>query len=372
MAASNRALPGVYVSETGGPPPPIQGISTGVPVFLGVASAGAVNQPVRVRSLRNFAEAFGPPESAPDLGPAVRLFFENGGWDSWVVRVEAADGPAPWLAALAKLDGAAGFDLMLLPGKSDPAVIGAALAAAQQHLALLLIDLPGDLTTAAQVQQMLRDGRLPRSSWAATYFPWIQVGGPPGRLLPPGGAVAGLFARTDLTRGVWRAPAGTGAELRGVTGLATNLFATDLDQLNGVGVNALRQLPAAGILVWGARTLEGGTDPEWRYVPVRRLELFLQQSLRRGLAWAVFEPNGAPLWARIQSAADAFLYSLWRLGAFPGSKPADACFAKCDASTTTAADVAAGVVNLLVGFAPLRPAEFVVLRLSLTVAPAGP
>jgi phage tail sheath protein FI len=181
----------------------------------------------------------------------------------------------------------------------------------------------------------------------------------------PCGAVAGVMARTDSDRGVWKAPAGLEARLFGVPALSVPLNDADTGQLNPLGINCLRAMPAAGRVVWGARTLEGSDRlaSEWKYIPVRRTALFLEESLYRGTQWVVFEPNDEPLWAQIRLNIGAFMQSLFRQGAFQGKTPRDAYFVKCDSETTTQTDIDHGIVNILVGFAPLKPAEFVVIKI---------
>jgi hypothetical protein len=181
--------------------------------------------------------------------------------------------------------------------------------------------------------------------------------------------VAGTIARTDAAGGVWSTPAGPDAGLYGVGGLSVELDDAELDVLRVAGINGLRRLRGYGPVIWGARTR--ATDPEWRYVPVRRLALALDKAVTRGLAWAASEPNGPDLWARVETAVAVFLSGLWRRGAFQGPQTTQAFFVKCDWSTHTRADVAQGRLNLQIGFAPLRPAEFVILRLGLAVQPGG-
>ncbi|HJV09845.1 MAG TPA: phage tail sheath C-terminal domain-containing protein, partial [Acidimicrobiales bacterium] len=183
----------------------------------------------------------------------------------------------------------------------------------------------------------------------------------------PAGAVAGVLARFDVLRGVWTAPAGVEATLRGVDALEVAVNDAGSGVLNPLGVNCLRTFAGAGPVVWGARTT-AGADSEWKYVNVRRMACFLEHSLGRGMQWALFEPNDERLWVRIRAEAGAFLDGLFRDGALRGSTPRDAYLVKCDGDTTTQDDVDQGVVNVVVGFAPLRPAEFVTLRLRL---PAG-
>jgi phage tail sheath protein FI len=177
--------------------------------------------------------------------------------------------------------------------------------------------------------------------------------------------VAGLYARTDGDRGVWKAPAGTEASLIGVQALSYQLNDRENGSLNPLGVNCLRSFPVYGAVSWGARTLRGADQmtSEYKYVPVRRLALFLEESLYRGTQWVVFEPNDEPLWAQIRLNLGAFMNSLFRQGAFQGKTPREAYLVKCDRETTTQDDINRGVVNILVAFAPLKPAEFVVIRI---------
>jgi phage tail sheath protein FI len=177
--------------------------------------------------------------------------------------------------------------------------------------------------------------------------------------------MAGLFARTDSERGVWKAPAGIEAVLRGLSGMDLKLTDAENGVLNPLGINCLRVFPIYGSVAWGARTLDGADQAasEWKYTPIRRLALMLEESLFRGTKWVVFEPNDEPLWARIRLHLGAYMMGLFRQGAFQGASPKDAFYVKCDAETTTQADRNLGVVNIQVGFAPLKPAEFVVIRL---------
>lgn len=181
----------------------------------------------------------------------------------------------------------------------------------------------------------------------------------------PCGVVAGIFARTDSQRGVWKAPAGLEATLNNVPALSVNLTDDENGELNPLGVNCLRTMPAAGRVVWGARTLQGNDRlaSEWKYIPVRRTALFIEESLYRGSQWVVFEPNDEPLWAQIRLNVGAFMNNLFRQGAFQGKTPREAYLVKCDKETTTQNDINLGIVNILVGFAPLKPAEFVIIKL---------
>jgi len=204
------------------------------------------------------------------------------------------------------------------------------------------------------------------NSYGALYFPWIRASDPSGKssepiLLPPSGYLAGLYARIDGRRGVWKAPAGTEATVSGAVGLAVDL--TDIQQgnLNRINVNVIRRFPASGIVSWGARIIT--SDPEYKYVPVRRMAIFLRVSIYNGIQWAVFEPNDEGLWASLRLNIGAFMMNLFRQGAFQGSTPSKAFFVKCDSETNIQADIDSGIVNVLVGFAP-KPAEFVVVKIS--------
>lgn len=203
---------------------------------------------------------------------------------------------------------------------------------------------------------------------AAVYFPRLRMPDPlsENRLadFAPCGAVAGIITRTDVQRGVWKAPAGMAASFSGAQGFTYSMTDPQNGVLNPLGVNCLRNFPVAGNLVWGSRTLAGADllGSEWKYIPVRRLALFLEESLYRGTQWVVFEPNDEPLWGQIRLNLGAFMQTLFRQGAFQGTKQSDAYFVKCDKETTTQNDIDNGIVNIQVGFAPLKPAEFVVLK----------
>ena len=212
------------------------------------------------------------------------------------------------------------------------------------------------------------------SSRGALYHPWLLVddpsaapGQPPGPVpVAPSGAVAGICARVDRTRGVHQAPANE--PVLGIVGLAAQVSKAEQEQLNPAGVNAIRSFPGRGILVWGARTMS--SDPEWRYVSIRRLFAFLEHSIDQGTQWAVFEPNGEPLWAAVRQAVEDFLLLQWQAGALLGQKPEDAFFVRCDRSTMTQNDLDNGRLVVLVGVAALRPAEFVVVRIGQWTADA--
>jgi phage tail sheath protein FI len=248
-------------------------------------------------------------------------------------------------------------------------VYSTAEAYCESKRAFLIVDVPPDQRTPAVVAGWLANGSPSVvSANAAAYFPRLLVADPlnPGRQreVGPSGTLAGVYARTDASRGVWKAPAGTDATLAGAS---LTLTMTDLEngELNPLGINALRGFPVYGQLSWGARTLRGADQlaDQWKYIPVRRTALFIEESLFEGTKWAVFEPNDEPLWASIRLNVGAFMHNLFRQGAFEGQTPQDAYFVKCDRDTTTQADIDLGVLNIVVGFAPLKPAEFVVIQI---------
>jgi phage tail sheath protein FI len=203
------------------------------------------------------------------------------------------------------------------------------------------------------------------STYAAYYYPWITVpslGGGALVTMPPGGHIAGIYAQIDTTRGVWIAPDNT--VLLGVTAISQNVSSSESDQLNARGINLLRTFPVEGTRVWGART-SATENTDWKYVSVRRLLIFVEQSIDQGLQWAVSEPNGPALWAAVSSSVQSFLAKLWGFGAFKGATPQEAYFVRCDRSTMTQDDLDNGRLICLVGVAPLRPAEFVIFRIGI-------
>jgi phage tail sheath protein FI len=261
------------------------------------------------------------------------------------------------------------FNLLVLPGVGDSGVLSDAAAYCKERRAFFIIDAPEGVKTAADAVKLISGTALPKSDHAAAYYPWVSIPDPLNNgkplTVPPSGTVAGVFARSDAERGVWKAPAGTEANLIGVQGVEYRLTDGENGSLNPLGLNSLRLFPVYGPVVWGARTLRGADQmtSEYKYIPVRRLALFLEESLFRAIQWVVFEPNDEPLWAQIRLNVGAFMNGLYRQGAFQGKSAREAYLVKCDRETTTQDDINRGVVNILVAFAPLKPAEFVVLKI---------
>jgi hypothetical protein len=285
------------------------------------------------------------------------------------------------------------FNLMAIPGVSNASVLSTAQRFCENKLAFQIIDPP--LTDSADgtlphyrrtIQDTIKGNNLdangvpitiPESKNAALYFPYLRspdpLTGQPTNLvtgsvneIPPSATVAGVFATTDLSRGVWKAPAGFQATTTNTTGVVDRGRMTDQRQgvLNPLGVNCLRDFPNIPTAVFGARTLVTQTDEQWRYVPVRRMALFLEQTLYANLKWVIFEPNAEPLWTAITMSINAFMLGLFKQGAFQGDTPSKAFFVLCNSQTTTQADIDNGIVNIVVGFAPLKPAEFVIITIT--------
>ena len=329
-----------------------------------------------LRPSETFIFAGSPSEKEPDPVKAV------GGRDSAPLSDANFFGPGmegakTGLFALEKADL---FNLMCIPPYTasndvSTSLIAQAAAYCKTRRAMLLVDPPSRWTNKAITKQEFSDGTYPGitgpiSNYAALFFPRLKQ---PNLLhdnqieeFVPCGAAAGVFARTDAQRGVWKAPAGQDASLVGVPQLSVPLTDDENGELNPLGINCLRAFPVIGRVVWGARTLEGADRlaSEWKYIPVRRLALFIEESLYRGTQWVVFEPNDEPLWAQIRLNVGAFMQNLFRQGAFQGKTPREAYLVKCDKETTTQNDINLGIVNILVGFAPLKPAEFVILKIT--------
>lgn len=255
----------------------------------------------------------------------------------------------------------------------DVNLIATAGAYCERRRAMLIVDPPKNWVSKSVAKTKFTDtaddhvGTASRN--AALFFPRLRKPNPlrdnQMEDFAPGGSIAGIFARTDAQRGVWKAPAGLDATIVGASGLSLVLTDAENGELNPLGINVLRSFPGTGRVVWGSRTLRGSDQlaDEYKYIPVRRTALFIEESLFRGLKWVVFEPNDEPLWAQIRLNVGAFMHNLFRQGAFQGSSPRDAYFVKCDKETTTQNDINLGIVNVVVGFAPLKPAEFVVIKL---------
>ena len=315
------------------------------------------------------------PKKPPILDPVLSEKFKSGADGGAIADATISDpGLEVKKEGIWALEKADLFNLLCIPPLKSGTDIGqptrdAAAAYCQKRRALLIVDPLNAWDSHTKALKGLDSSFMARSSYAALFFPQLrasdpQKGGQIGTFAPCG-AVAGIFARTDATRGVWKAPAGLEATISGVSGLSVKLTDGENGQLNPQAINCLRSFPNFGTVVWGSRTLDGYDQlgSEWKYVPVRRLALFIEESLFRGTQWVVFEPNDEPLWAQVRLNLGAFMHNLFRQGAFQGKTPAEAYFVKCDKDTTTQNDINLGIVNIVVGFAPLKPAEFVVIKI---------
>jgi phage tail sheath protein FI len=282
---------------------------------------------------------------------------------------EAALNDTSYSAGFQLLNNISDVSLLAVPGVGTTGIFdeGVAYCAGRSLQDMFYVgetDLDTDTPAEAET---FRGALTTPNSYGALYFPWIQAPDPTGRsaepvLLPPSGFITGLYARIDANRGVWKSPAGTEASLNGTRGLAVVLTDIENGNLNKLNINCIRQFPTAGIVSWGARTIT--SDPEWKYLSPRRMAILLRVSIYNGIQWAVFEPNDEPLWAALRLNITSFMTVLFRQGAFQGSSPSQAFFVKVDSETTTQDDINLGIVNVLVGFAPLKPAEFVVVKIS--------
>ncbi len=395
-----RDDPGVYVQEAPGGVRSIAGVATSITAFVGRAVAGATDDPVELTRFAEFERLFGGLDLASPMSYAVRDYFMNGGRVALVVRVQSRTGRADiddddvigdqaQQTGLYALKRAKLFNLLSIPPRSRDTrtlpstyiatsanVYRAALELCVSQRAMLIVDPdPSWATPPARAVAHVIDGRqalgfsTQAAQNAALYFPCVRYVDPLREnqvdTFVPSGAIAGVIARTDGQRGVWTAPAGLDATLTGVEELQVKVNDAQNGLLNPLGINCLRSMGAKGRVVWGARTLAGadGSGDEYKYVSVRRLALFLEASIYRGTQWVVFEPHDEPLWAQVRQNVDAFMLGLFRQGAFQGATPRESYFVKCDRDTMTESDRSLGIVNVVVGFAPLRPAEFVILTI---------
>ena len=333
----------------------IAGGPTAITAIVGTSVRRSARQPRAVHSSSEFDAQFGP-EPSP-LGDAVRQFFAAGGTHAIAVATK----PGDVAAGLTALQTAEPFGLLCLADPAEGAVRQAASALARDRRALFIADPDPSWKRAPVSLEDFNAGMALENS--ALYFPRAADGG------AVSAAVAGTIARLDAARGIGKAPAGRDARLRGIDALAAHIDDREGERINALGINVLRDLSGVGPVIWGARTL--ANDGDWKYVTIRRLALYLEQSLDRGLQWVVFEPNGEPLWALVRGDVEAFLFARWQAGTLLGSRPEEAFFVRCDHTTMTQADIDGGRLVVVVGFASLRPAEFVILRMAFAAAPPG-
>jgi phage tail sheath protein FI len=405
--------PGVYVEEVDKGSKPIESVGTSTVGFLGEShrEGAPVNQAVLCTNWSQFTQKFGDFKEAGVLAHAVYGFFNNGGGRCFVTNVAEArkGGPPPEASKggpgdkgpdkdkggpekdKGKTSGSSGGDnfnagawigkdngpgkrtglktfeeiedinIVSAPGVTDKAVQQELIAHSERMNRFAILDseetLKGGLPDAVKSQ-------IPTdSSYAAFYFPWIEVYDPVKDkqvMVPPSGHVCGVYARTDGTRGVHKAPANE--VVRGALGLKYTVTKGEQDLLNPSGINCIREFSGQGIRIWGGRTIS--SDPSWRYINVRRLFIMVEESIKRGTNWIVFEPNDQTLWKRITRNISAFLLGVWRMGALFGTTPEEAFYVKCDEETNPPDERDLGKVTIEIGLAPVKPAEFVIFRIS--------
>jgi phage tail sheath protein FI len=377
LTVSEYFSPGVYVEEIEIGVKPIEGASTDTAGMVGVTENGPLNTPTLITSFPEFTRVFGSylnEDYGEDryLPHAVEGFFQNGGRRVYISRVEATsdtsrderyigvdDSDPKKRTALQALKNVDEISIIAIPNGTSHAIQHAMIRQCEQNMdRFAVLDSEKD----SDLDKIQRQRSRYDSKNAALYYPWLVVSDPfsNGRItIPPSGHICGIYARSDMIHGVHKAPANE--IIQGVVGLERRITKGQQEILNPLGINCLREFRSRGIQVWGARTIS--SDQLWKYVNVRRLFLYLEESLEKGTQWVVFEPNDEPLWSQIRLNVRTFMQNLFRQGVFRGTTPKEAYFVKCDRETTTDADIDRGIVNILVGFAPLKPAEFVILRI---------
>ena len=388
-------FPGVFVAEEPAGIVPITGVDMSTAAFVDRFVSGPSDEPVVVGSFAEFSAAFGGIDAGSAASFAIAQFFANGGRSAVVVRVGGDRVPTaedivgvragPRSTGLYALDRVDRFGLLCIPravavdldDADVRAIYGAAATYCAERRAILLLDLPSAIENTDAASAWIDAHAELRHPNVAVYFPSVEIAAGDGsglRQVAPSGSVAGVIVRTDANRGVWKTPAGISASLQGVQALSLVLSDAQSAVLEGRAINTLRTFATYGNVVWGARTAVGAdaSPGDWKYLPVRRLALFIEQSILDGTRWAAFEPDGPDLWAKLRLSIGAFLQSLFQQGAFAGTRLDQAYVVRCDATTTTAAEVDQGIVNVVVGFAPLRPAEFVVIDIALMARAASP
>jgi phage tail sheath protein FI len=384
--------PGVYVEEVEIGVKPIEGVSTSTAGMVGVTEKGPLNKPVLIRSFNEFRHLFGGylDESYGDyryLPHAVEGFFLNGGQRVYVTRVAPENGKPDQ----EKLRGREQSKLVL-----DEAIIGrdseeprerTGLCALKNIDEISIIAIPNGTTEKIQkaiieqcelsrdrfavldpiensnLNKIQKQRSLYDSKYAALYYPWIKISHPlSGRItpVPPSGHICGIYARCDTEHGVYKTAASE--VVRGAIGLSKKISKNQQDILNPLGINCLREFSGQGICIWGTRTIS--SYETWKYVNVRRLLLYLEESIEKGTQWVIFESNDETLWARVRQTVNQFLRGVWREGALMGISPQEAFFVKCDRTTMTQDDIDNGRLIVLIGVAPIRPAEFIIFRIA--------
>jgi phage tail sheath protein FI len=363
LKSATRAMryrtPGAYVEETSIQSHTIAGVDLSAAAVIGVTDTGPAGTPVAVTDVAGYVATFGDSDDSL-LAGVVEAFFANGGQRLYVVGVTALPETAIHMSdLLCCLDNLSDIGMLAVPGFTVAEALNAAANYCEQRRqTVLAADCPANADDVIALQVYRQS--IHASSFVALYHPWLFLTGVQCAI-PPCGAVMGLMSALERNGEIWKAAAGTRGTLNGVAGLSVSLSERDANALTPYDVNLVRNLTAGNYAVWGARTLSN--DNEYKYVNVRRFMIFLEQSIQRGTQWAVFEPNAEPLWASVRRSVEDFLLLQWRSGALQGAKPDKAFFVRCDRSTMTQPDIDGGILQVELGVAPLKPAEFVIIRI---------
>lgn len=351
----------------------IEGVTTSVAAFVDCFPDGPVDEPTLVRTVDEFESLFGKAGLSNEPGCNVRQFFVNGGAEAWIVRLGGARsagvslGDSVRRTGMYALDRVERFNLLCLPQPTDTLEAKAFMVEAGRYCArrraMYLAEMPRQTLTLSEMTRWISRVRFLDEGYVAVYYPMVRTPEQPAGMTVSG-TVAGVFARLDTHYGVWHAPAGHEALLHNVTGFTHDLTPVEIEHLHDSGINPLRETSAGRRVVWGVHTLS--PEPEWQYVHVRRLASYIEESIVRGTQWTTFEPNNEALWARVRTRVHEFLFDLYKRRALLGSKPSEAFFVTCDRSTTTEKDIANNRFTIVVGFAVLKTAEFIVLRIQQT------
>jgi len=370
--------PGVYIEEFEMGAKPIEGVSTSTAGFVGMAETGDLDKPALITSWGQFVSKFGRyTTDKPYLAPSVYGFFANGGQRCFVVRVKDGADDGDYVGT----DGGPGnrtglqvfneidvVNIVCIPGITSKTVQTAMITHCESLKdRFCILDSKKDANmTDIQAQ---KNDVVSERGYAALYYPWIKV---PietvenskikliQEFIPSSGYIAGIYARSDTERGVHKAPANE--IVRGALEIKLSITKGEQDILNPKGINCIRTFPGRGIRVWGARTTS--SDALWKYINVRRLFLYIEESIEEGTQWVVFEPNDEKLWGRVRATITEFLTRVWRDGALMGAKAEEAFFVKCDRTTMTQDDIDNGRLICIIGIAPVKPAEFVIFRIA--------
>ena len=386
--------PGVYVEELEYGTYPVTAAGTSTACLIGEVDSSGDNVLRLINSITDYVAAYGEDALYDAFGMAVQAFFSNGGVSAYTKRMPAGS-PVQFSNAFAELRTKGDINILLLPGiallpppNSEASDNGSVTAktiidAAIEHCTemqdrMVIVDIAESVEIKADADYEALG--LAPSSYAALYYPWMTVANPlydanegsssePETInVPPSAFAAGIWARTDILHGVWKAPAGTTADITGISG--TTVIVGDIvqDILNPLGINAIRTLPRVGKVLWGARTSATRTEPQWRHLPVRRTAIMIKSSIRNGIQSAAFEPNTIALWLALRASIGNFMDTLFRAGALQGTTASDAYFVRCGlGETMTQDDIDTGRVIVEVGFAAAKPAEFVILRIQQMV-----